>query len=388
MTTDSSRATAASAPPVVVSCHGGTAAAQLAEEVVALLAGRGDAELGDPGALARGEYAGRTIAAVDGCSSACGARLLAAKGIQPDVTLNVEALAGGCAVATVPATATPAASIASSVAGRIARGSSRPLRRRKPRRPVPLGLGGDGAAVAEGVARGHTVEDYLRAIDTLTSPVAECGALATDAPTLASYVSMALGVTRVSAGAMLVRLERLGLVERNSSKEVLLTSAGRAEADEAVLRLRLLECFVASFLGYPLADCRGQARTLANSFDHDAIERVRNALGDPERCPHGWPLDAARARAESEHLLALHALAPGREAVIARLSEDDVGLLGRLAPIGAVPGALVVADGGTAGRVRIRIGDDPTVHELDAAAATGVIVEPRAVAGSLAGSAR
>lgn len=366
---------APAAPPVVVSCHGGTAAARLAEQVVTLLAGRGDAELADADALARGEYAGRTIAAVDGCSSACGARLLASKGIQPDVTLNVEDVARGRV-----ATATPADGIAASVAGRIARGPSRPLRRIRPRRPAfAAALAGD--ADADASTRGHTVEDYLRAIDTLTAPVAECGALATDAPTLASYVSGALGVTRVSAGAMLVRLEKLGLVERNAAKEVLLTPAGRADADEAVRRLRLLECFVTSFLGYSLADCRAQARTLANSFDHTAIERVRAALGEPERCPHGWPVDAALARDESEQLLVLNALAPGEEAVVARLAEDDGALVGRLAAIGAVPGARVSVDECAGGRVRFRIGGEPAVHELDTAAATGVIVEPRSTAG-------
>ena len=63
-------------PPVVISCRGGTPAAQLAEEVARLLAGSGEAEFVDAETVVRGEYAGRRIAAVDGCSSACGARLL------------------------------------------------------------------------------------------------------------------------------------------------------------------------------------------------------------------------------------------------------------------------------------------------------------------------
>ena len=355
------------APPIVISCRGGTAAAQLAEEVARLLAVRGDAELGDVDALLRGDYAGRTIAAVDGCSSACGARLLVAKGVEPDISLNVEEL--------LTAGAGAAAALASDVAGRIAhRGPSRPLRHLKPRRPALP----DAPAWAdtEGV-RGHTVEDYLRAIDTLTAPIAECGALATSAPTLAAYVSKALGVSRVSAGAMLQRLERLGLVERNASREVLLTVAGRAEADEAVRRLRLLECFVVSFLGYGLADCREQARTLANSFELEAIERVRAALGDPERCPHGWPVDPARARAESEWLLALPGAPAGATVEVSRVAEDDPALLGRLAAAGVLPGSRLEVI--TADSLRVVVspadGDPAMPVELDQATATGVIVE-------------
>lgn len=372
-------------PPVVVSCRGGTPAAQLAEDVVALLAEQGGAEIADPEAVARGEFAGRTVAAVDGCSSACGARLLAAKGVKVDVTLSVDGVlksrregAAGARTPRASAAAEAAAPVqppldelAAGVAGAIATGRSAPLRHVKPRRPqvpdAPAWTDADGG-------RGHTAEDYLRAIDALTTPVADCGALATDTPTLAAYVSKALGVTRVSAGAMLQRLEGLGLVERNASKEVLLTAAGRAAADEAVRRLRLLECFVVQFLGYPLPEARAQARTLANSFDADAIERVRASLGDPQRCPHGWPVDPAEARAESHHLVALSATVPGHEAVVMRLAEDDAALVERLAAAGAVPGVRIqVAESG-AGPVSFRVQGRDELVVLGEAEATGVIV--------------
>lgn len=356
-------------PPVVVSCRGGTPAAQLAEEIVALLAEHGGAELADPEAVVRGDYAGRTVAAVDGCSSACGARLLHAKGAQPDVTLNIEELRRG----TAPGPALE--SLAEHVAEQIAEGRSRPLRHLKPRRPqvpdAPAWSDADGG-------RGHTAEDYLRAIDALTTPIADCGALVTDTPTLAAYVSKALGVTRVSAGAMLNRLEGLGLVERNASKEVLLTPEGRSAADEAVRRLRLLECFVTTFLDYSLADCRAQARTLANSFDAEAIERVRLALDDPQTCPHGWPIDPAVARDESRSLVALLAVEPGGVAVVARLAEDDAPLVARLAAAGVVPGTAVEVVAAGADRVSFRIAGSDVVHELADGEATGVIVAPAA----------
>lgn len=362
---------AADRAPVVVSCRGGSVTAQLAEEVAATLAGQGRAVVADMAAVVRGDFAGRTIAAVDGCSSACGARLLAAKGFRPDVTLSLDDLGRGTAAA-----APDTERLATAVAGRIAGGKSKALRRIRPRRPGS-GAPAESDLAGEPGSRSHTPADYLRAIDALTTPVAECGALATDTPTLAAYVSNALGVTRVSAGAMLARLESLGLVERNADKEVLLTPAGRAEADEAVRRLRLLECMVTEFLGYPLSECRAQARALANSFDLEAIERVRLALGDPERCPHGWPIDAARARAESEHLVALQGAEPGVATEVSRLAEDESSLLALLDEIGIRPGVEVTVVAADERGVALRIGGADEVHVLPPAAGTAVIVAAR-----------
>ena len=102
-------------------------------------------------------------------------------------------------------------------------------------------------------------------------------------------------------------------------------------------------------LGYSVAECAPRARALRAAFDDEALERLRDALSGPDRCPHGWPLDPARARAESERLRSLSSLGPGEHAVVARLAEDDAALV-RLAELGVVRGARVeaAADGGHA----------------------------------------
>jgi DtxR family Mn-dependent transcriptional regulator len=137
---------------------------------------------------------------------------------------------------------------------------------------------------------------------------------------------------------------------------------------------------VTEFLGYPLSECRGQARALANSFDLEAIERVRLALGDPERCPHGWPIDAARARAESEELVALQGAELGVPTEVARLAEDESTLLALLDEIGVRPGAEVTVVAADARGVALRIGVEPEVHVLPPAAGTAVIVAARVAA--------
>ena len=60
-------------------------------------------------------------------------------------------------------------------------GSSAPVTLARPRKPRQR------AAAAS--RRPHSLDDYLLAIDALTSPIAACGALIADVPTLAAHVS-------------------------------------------------------------------------------------------------------------------------------------------------------------------------------------------------------
>jgi DtxR family Mn-dependent transcriptional regulator len=84
-----------------------------------------------------------------------------------------------------------------------------------------------------------------------------------------------------------------------------------------------LECFVTQFLGHDPAESFERAFMIGPSFDADAVERAYESLGRPERCPHGWPLDAAAARDESEGLMTLSAMAEGVAARVVRIDEDD-----------------------------------------------------------------
>jgi len=223
--------------------------------------------------------------------------------------------------------------------------------------------------------RAHTVDDYLLAIDAATSRVVECGAIVTEAPTLASHVSDELGVTRVSAGEMLRKLESGGLVHRGAGKELLLTAAGRSRADEAVRRQRLLEVLATDVLGYEPAECREPARALRSAFDDDAISRLEQRLGFPDRCPHGCPVDAARARQEALLLRALSSLSPGDRARVSWLRESDAATLLTLAGHGIHPG-IELRLTSTAGAGRLRIEHDGRVIALDEREAAAVLVQP------------
>ena len=319
--------------PLAISCQGGTLLARLAADVAAALDDLGVAEATqDPDQVIALARAGRTTITLDGCPSACQARRLEAKGLRLKAAFNLAEL--GIDEPTLDE-ADPA-SLAGEVATRL---RSRTRGHRQPRAPRPAR-----PAVTARTKRAHDVDDYLLAIDSLASATVECGALVADAPTLAAHVSRVLAVSRVSAGEMLARLATEGLVERGARKELLLTELGRVAADRVVCRHRLLERFASDVLGYPFAECHQRARVLDDAFDDDAVERLRIALGNPARCPHGWPIDPQRARDESRELTALSTLVEKEEATVVRVAEHDGPCLAQFCKLGITPGAKLLME--------------------------------------------
>jgi Mn-dependent DtxR family transcriptional regulator len=294
--------------PLVLPCEGAAVAAEA-------LAARGEVELArdvEDAVVQAGS--GRAVLTLDACGAACRARLLRTSGVA-----------------------------ARALGGRWTR----------PRPPV---------SHTAPATRPHSLDDYLLAVDRLTFTVVACGAVA-DVTTLASHVAQVVGVSRPTAGEMLARLERVGLVRRDAAKELHLTDEGRARADVLLRRRRILECFVAT-LGYRLDECWDRAVDLARGFDDEALDRLWDRLGRPSVCPHGWPVDVAEARASTLGLRALTAVAAGSTAVVDRLDELQPAEL----PLGAVLMEVAVEGEGVAFRL------DGKRRTLASAAAAGVLV--------------
>src|SRR5690242_19499909 len=147
-----------------------------------------------------------------------------------------------------------------------------------------------------------------------------------------------LGVSRASSGEMLKRLEAEGLIERGARKEALLTAAGRERAERVVRKHRIIERLLTDFMGYTPAEAHVHADELGDTFSDDMVERIDERLGNPERCPHGWPVDTAFEQAENRELKPLSELEAGGRATIVRLAEHDGALLHWFYEQGFVPG--------------------------------------------------
>src|SRR5215470_15541113 len=165
------------------------------------------------------------------------------------------------------------------------------------------------------MAQGHSIDEYLETIYFLAFPIGEYQPVSGgSSPTLASRVAEMLGVSRASAGEMLKRLEREGLIERGEHKEALLTAAGRERAERVVRKHRIIERLLTDFMGYTAAEAHVYADELGDTFTEDMVERIDARLGNPDRCPHGWPVDPAVEQAENNELAPLSDVAAGTRA--------------------------------------------------------------------------
>lgn len=226
------------------------------------------------------------------------------------------------------------------------------------------------------MAQRHSVDEYLETIYFLAFPIGEYAPPTSKSPALASRVAEMLGVSRASAGEMLKRLERDGLVRRGEHKEALLTKKGRGRAEKVVRKHRIIERLLTDFMGYTAAEAHVHADELGDTFTDDMIERVAERLGNPDRCPHGWPVEPSVEQAENDELVSLAELDEGAKATIVRLAEHDGDLLHWFYDKGLEPGTtiqLTIAKPDT-GKFKVRL--NGREQAIDENAALGLFVRP------------
>src|SRR5215831_18713346 len=223
----------------------------------------------------------------------------------------------------------------------------------------------------------HGVDEYLETIYFLAFPIGEYRPAAPGTTqTIASRVAEMLGVSRASAGEMLKRLEAEGLVERGEHKEAILTPKGAERARKVVRKHRIIERLLTDFMGYTAAEAHVHADELGGTFTDDMVERIDEKLGNPDRCPHGWPVDPDFEQEENKQLAPLAELQPGARATIVRLAEHDGDLLHWFYDEGLVPGREIEVreTQPAAGQMTVRLnGAERAIGEK---AAAGLFVKP------------
>ncbi len=222
--------------------------------------------------------------------------------------------------------------------------------------------------------QGHSVDEYLETIYFLAFPIGEYRPDPNSSSAIASRVAEMLGVSRASAGEMLKRLEADGLVERGEHKEAILTEPGIKRAERVVRKHRIVERMLTDFMGYSAAEAHVHADEL--DIPDEMVERIDERLGNPDRCPHGWPVDPAFEQEENKSLSPLADLETGREAEIVRLAEHDGELLHWFYDEGFTPGTHVVIREAqpAAGQFKVLLaGNERAIGEK---AAAGLYVRP------------
>ena len=132
-----------------------------------------------------------------------------------------------------------------------------------------------------------SAEDYLKTIWLSTR----------DGPVATGTVASALGVTDASVSERLGKLSEQGLVRYTPYHGAQLTEGAERAAPDLLRRHRLLETFLAEYLGYGCDEVHGEVCGEAEALEHAVsarfTERLAARLGHPAHDPHGNPIPAA-----------------------------------------------------------------------------------------------
>ena len=159
----------------------------------------------------------------------------------------------------------------------------------------------------------------------------------------ASQVARKLGVSTQAASEMFRRLASDGLVTLAEGRELQLTTAGRAAADDIFRRHALCEWLLTEIVGLGWAESDAEAERLQAAISPRVEAQLDALLGHPQTCPHGNPIDAESAsrRPPGVPLAEINA---GEHATIYRITEaaeEDAALLSYLEARGLRPGVKV-----------------------------------------------
>jgi DtxR family Mn-dependent transcriptional regulator len=180
-----------------------------------------------------------------------------------------------------------------------------------------------------------TVEDYIKAIYTLQreSPTGD-----------ASVTKLAhlLGVTNGTVTAMGHKLKDAGFIRAEKYGGMKLTAKGCRLALDVIRRHRLIEVFLVDVLKFDWSEVHDEAERLEHAMSPKLMERLDAFLGHPSIDPHGDPIPDANGKVREVAAVALHTLAKGREAAVARINDQDPAFLAFAARHGLRPGAACV----------------------------------------------
>jgi DtxR family Mn-dependent transcriptional regulator len=186
------------------------------------------------------------------------------------------------------------------------------------------------ASPSPGTSPSATVEDYAKAIYSLT------GARAETAST--NDLAERLGVTAGSVSAMAHKLADAGLVEHIPYRGVALTAKGERVALQVLRRHRLLELFLVDMLGVPWERVHAEAEILEHAVSEELTELIALKLGDPTVDPHGDPIPSRDLVVDERPTDSLAELVPGARATLARVSDSDPAMLSYLTGLGITVG--------------------------------------------------
>ena len=178
----------------------------------------------------------------------------------------------------------------------------------------------------------RSVEDYLKVIYNL-SPEGRAAST--------SDIAHRLELSAPSVSGMIKRLSEQGYLEHIPYKGVQLPAEGRRAALRMIRRHRILEAYLVARLGYTWDAVHEEAERLEHAVSDGLVERMAEALGNPDADPHGEPIPTAEGWIEEVEATPLADIATGETVEVRRVTAGDPDRLRYLASVGLQPGVLV-----------------------------------------------
>jgi DtxR family transcriptional regulator, Mn-dependent transcriptional regulator len=171
-------------------------------------------------------------------------------------------------------------------------------------------------------------------------------------------------------------LAEKGYVQHVLYRGVELSEAGRLVALEMTRRHRLLELFLTRIMGYSWDRVDAEAERLEHVISDEFEDRMDAMLGRPTEDPHGDPIPQKSGEIIAHETQRLLDLAPGADAVVRRVQDDNAEQLRYLSRLGITPGAAVrvVEREPFGGPLRVRVGEDQAEQAVGQQLAAGIQV--------------
>lgn len=147
-----------------------------------------------------------------------------------------------------------------------------------------------------------------------------------DVPVIAARIAERLEISAPSMGAMLRRLERMGLIQVQGNRRVTLTSEGVERAELLVRRHRLAECFLIDELGLEWWRAYDEAHLMEHAISSVTEPLLSERLGHPAVLPFGYPIPGLG----SDNPMSRRTVADmgvGEAALVERVYEEDAALV-------------------------------------------------------------
>lgn len=127
----------------------------------------------------------------------------------------------------------------------------------------------------------YTKEDYIRAFFLLNE---EKGVLRS--VDVANY----LNLSKPSVSEMIRTLRKEDFIEFTNYSKLRLTNKGEKFAKKLTYKHRIIELFLRDILKMDSKNVHEEANRLEHAFSDEAIERLKEVLGNPKKDPHGKPI--------------------------------------------------------------------------------------------------